>query len=129
MNKKYILMASAAFIAFSAPAFSADQTTTETQSKVTEDANGNYSEKDSTIKSDSAAKTTDETKFNAQADSKGNVDKTLETKQTKKTGMFSKDSVKTKDTQKANSDGTVESSHKKTVNGTTTEESTSMTNR
>ncbi len=128
MNKHYILLASAAFFALSAPAFSADKESYESKTKMERDSDGNFSEKSKTEKTDAAGTTTtNEKKVKVDVDSNGNVDKTVKTEKiTDPEGLMNKKTVKTKDTEKTHSDGTVDTTHKVTVDGKTVE-STSET--
>lgn len=121
--KKSILLASVAAIALTAPAFAADKETYKSETKVEKDSKGNYDAKSETSKTDTAGTTTSvEKKVDVDVDGAGNVEKTVKTEETTDPkGLMNKTKVKTKDTTTTHSDGTVDSSHKKTVNGKTVE--------
>jgi len=112
MKKNLIILASVAAFALSAPVFAADSSyDTKTES------------------TDTAGTTsTSEKHVTSEADSKGNTSKTVKTEKTvDPKGLMNKTSVKTKDTAKSNVDGTTKTTHKKVVNGTTVEDSSSTT--
>lgn len=121
MKKTSVMLVTAAALVMSTSVHAADKETYDSQTKIEKDANGSYSEKDKTVNTDPSGKTTVEKKVDAQVSSNGTTDKTVETENTHKSGWFDKDSVKTKDTEKTSADGTVEVTHKKVINGTTTE--------
>ena len=130
MTKTTLLLASVAALALSAPAFSADSNTSyEAKTKVSADSNGNYSEKASAKSTDAAGTTTAaEKKVDVDVDSKGNVDKSVTTEASKDPkGLFNESKVKTKDTLKTKK-GKIKRTHKKVVNGTTTEKTESTVN-
>lgn len=129
MNKTSMLLVTVAAFALSAPAFAADTTSYESNTKIEKDADGDYSAKSKTENTDSAGTTsTSEKKVDVDVDSKGNVDKTVKSEETTDPkGLMNKKTVKTKDTAKTKADGTVETKHKKTVNGHTTESTTEIT--
>lgn len=125
MNKT-LLLASAAAVALSAPAFAADKETYKSTTKVEHDSKGNYDAKSATTKTDAAGTTTSKEKtVEVDVDAKGNTDTTVKTEEsTDPKGLMNKTKVKTTDTEKAKVDGTVDTTHKKTVNGKTVEEET-----
>jgi hypothetical protein len=123
MNKTTLLLASVAALALTTPTFAADKDTYNSQTKVESDANGNYKESDKTEKTDASGTHIQEKKVDVDTDGKGNTDKSVTTKKVHKKGWFKKHSVKTKDTENTKSDGTVSTTHKKVVNGTTVEDS------
>jgi hypothetical protein len=122
--KTSILLASVAAIALTSPAFAADKETYKSETKVEKDSKGNYDAKSETSKTDAAGTTTSlEKKVDVDVDAAGNVDKTVKTEEvTDPKGLMNKTKVKTKDTTTTHSNGTVDSSHKKTVNGKTVED-------
>jgi uncharacterized membrane protein len=124
MNKTALLLASAASLALTAPAFAADKETFKSETKIEKDSKGNYEAKTETTKTDAAGTTTSmEKKVDIDVDSKGNVDKTVKTEEVvDPKGLMNKTKVKTTDTATTNADGTVDSTHKKVVNGKTVEE-------
>ena len=129
MKNASILLASVAAIALSAPAFAADKESFESKTKIEKDSNGNYDEKSKTEKTDTAGTTTtSQKKVDVDVDSKGNVDKTVKTKESvDPKGLMNKKTIKTQDTVKTKSDGTVETSHKKVMDGKTVESTSETT--
>lgn len=130
MNKTYILLASVAAFALSVPALAADKETYESKTKIESDAKGNYDEKSKVEKTDSAGtETAVEKKVDVDVDAKGNVDKSVKTVETTDPkGLFNKTKVKTTDTKKTQSDGSVKVTHKKVVNGDTVEKTSETVN-
>jgi hypothetical protein len=125
MKKTFALLATAAIIGLTAPAFAADdKTTTETSTKVTQDASGNY-EKKATEETKSPTETTkNEEKTKTKVDSAGNADTTTTSEQvTDPNGLFNKTKTTTKDEVK-HKDGKTTHKHKKKVNGKTVENTT-----
>jgi hypothetical protein len=127
MKKTFALLASVAAFSLGAPAFAAD-TAAKVETKVEQDSKGNYDEKTKTEKTDAAGTTVStEKKVDVDVDSKGNVEKTATTKETTDPkGLMNKHTEKTKDTVKTKHGKTVHK-HKKSVNGKTTENTTTET--
>jgi hypothetical protein len=128
--KKSTLLAAAAFIALTAPAFAADtapaadvKSSTSVQTSTDQKANGGYEEKrDVKIEGKDAAgtATTDTSKAKVEVDPNGNGSKTVETKSTvDPKGLMNEKTVKT--SYKAESkDGKTKVHRSKQVNGKTT---------
>jgi hypothetical protein len=129
MKNTTILLATVAILALNAPAFSADKETYESKTKVEKDAKGNYEEKSQTEKTDAAGTTTSaEKKVDVKVDGSGNVSKTVKTEaSTDPKGLMNKETVKTTDTAKTKTDGTVATTHKKVVDGKTVENTSETT--
>lgn len=119
-----MLLASAAAVAFITPAIAAEKESYKSETKVEKDSKGNYEAKTSATQTDAAGTTTSvEKKVDTDVDSKGNADTTVKTETvTDPKGLMNKTTVKTKDTEKTNADGSVDATHKKTVNGKTVEQ-------
>lgn len=92
--------------------------------KIEKKEDGSYKETTKTSHTDTAGTTTSaERKVDVDVNSDGTTDKTVKTEvSTDPKGLMNKETEKTKDMEKTKSDGTVESSHKKTVNGKTVED-------
>lgn len=129
MNKPFMLLASAAALAFTAPAFAADKETFKSETKVEKDGKGNYEAKTETKATDAAGTTTTaEKKVDVDVDSDGSKETTVESKATvDPKGLGNKETVKIKNTAETKADGTTETSHKKTVNGKTVEDEKTTT--
>jgi hypothetical protein len=124
MKKTAMLLASATALVLSAPVFAADKETYKSTTKVEKDSQGNYDAKSKTTATNAAGTTTStEKKVDVDVDSNGNIDKTVKTEEsTDPKGLMNKTTVKTKDTETTNKNGTVDATHKKTVNGKTVED-------
>ncbi|MBY0406565.1 MAG: hypothetical protein K2Q01_02645 [Rickettsiales bacterium] len=124
MRTLSLLLVTASALAFTAPAFAADE---KIESKVTieKDDDGEYKETAKTSHTDTAGtKTTSERKVEVDVSDDGSVEKTVKTKQvTDPKGLMNKDTEKSKTVEKTSADGTVETSTKKTMNGKTVEDS------
>ncbi len=128
MNRTLALLAAVAGVAFAAPSFAADTATYETKTKVKADDDGDYKETTTTESKDMAGtKTESESKVDVDAKADGSVEKTVTTEKTSDPkGLGNKTKVKTKDTVKTDAAGnTMDSKHKKTVNGKTVEDTES----
>jgi hypothetical protein len=123
--KTTIALATAALIGLTAaPGFATDKTTTETSTKVMQDANGNYEKKVSEETKTPNDTMTNESKTKTEMDGKGNSDAMTTTEHTNDpSGLFNKEKTTTKDEVKAKN-GKVTHKHKKRVNGKTTEDTT-----
>ena len=121
MNKTILLLTSAAALALAAPAFSADKETYKSETKVEKDEKGNYEAKTKTSATDTAGTTTKmEKEVDVEVNADGTTDTTVKTEEvTDPKGLMNKTKVVTKDSAKTNVDGTVDTSHKKTVDGKT----------
>lgn len=128
MKFSSILLTTVAAMALTAPAFAADKESYESKTKVEKSANGDYSEKTTTEKTDMSGTTTSsDKKVSVDVDSNGNTTKSVKTEEvTDPKGLMNKEVTKTKDTEKMK-DGSVETSHKKTVNGKTVEDTSTST--
>jgi hypothetical protein len=122
MNIKSILLISAAIFALGFPAYAADKETYETDVKIEKDANGNYNEKDKTIKTDATGTTTSyEKDAKVSVDTDGNTNKSTTTKSvTDPKGLFNKTTVTTSNTEKVK-DGVAQTGQDVKVNGKTVE--------
>jgi len=118
MTMKSILLASTAVFALSAAAFAADKESYESNTKIEKDSAGNYSEKDTVIKTDANGTINSSKKtLKIAVDAKGNTDKTRTTEVVvDPKGLGNKHVVVTKDTEKTKY-GMVDTTHTKTVNG------------
>jgi len=124
-NRTLLLFTAVNALALATPVFAADTETYDSHVKVQNDGNGNYKENDKTESTDASGTHIEEKKVDQDVDSRGNVDKSVTTSNVHKKGWFKKNSTKTKDTEKTESDGTVKTTHKKVINGTTVEDSNS----
>ena len=129
MKNTNLVLASIIALSLSAPAFAADKESYESKTKIEKDVDGNYKEKTKTEKTDVAGTTNSvEKDVKVKVKSSGETDKTVKTTEvTDPKGLMNKETTKTTDTVKAKADGTVESDHKKTVNGKTVEENSEST--
>lgn len=121
MNKFATLLATTAAIAFTAPAIAADvKTGVKSEATVERDDNGGYTKNTSAEKVDATGtKATAETEVDLDVDGDGDATKTTTTKETHDPkGLWNKDTVKTKTTEKLR-DGKLTVEHEKTVNGDT----------
>jgi hypothetical protein len=127
--KTAMLLTTAAALALSAPAFAAEKEKYESKTKIESDAKGNYDAKVKSEKTDMDGTTSKfQKKVDVDVDSKGNTDTTVKTEESRDPkGLMNKSTVKTTDSEKMKSDGTVETEHKKTVDGKTVEDSKSTT--
>lgn len=118
-----VLLVTASALAFSSAAYAADEKY-ESKVKVEKKDDGSYKETSKTSHTDTAGTTTSsERKVDVDVDSDGSTDKTVKTETTTDPkGLMNKETEKTKDTEKSKADGTVSTSHKKTVNGKTVED-------
>lgn len=125
MNKTSAVIATVAALAFGAHAFAAEAETT-TKTSIEADSKGNVDKKSKTVSTDSAGtKTVSEKKVEVDVKSDGAVEKTAKTEtSTDPKGMMNKSKTVTKDSEKTAADGSVETSHKKTVDGKTVEATT-----
>ena len=123
MNKTALLI-SAAAVAFAAPALAADKETYKSETKVEQDSKGNYEASSSTKQTNAAGTTTSaEKKVEVDVDSDGETETKVKTTEvTDPKGLMNKSKTVTIDTETANADGTVDSSHKVKVNGKTVEQ-------
>lgn len=119
MNKNILLLASVAAFALSAPAFADDKVKYESKTKVEADAKGNYEETTKTTKVDEAGtKTSLKKDVDVDVNRDGTVDKVVKTTVVEDPkGLFNKTKTKTVDKEESETDGTVTTSHKKTVDG------------
>ena len=124
MTKTHLLLVSVAAVVFAAPGYAADKETYKSETKIEKDSKGNYESKANVSKTDMEGTTTKaEKKVDINVDSDGETKKTVTTEEsTDPKGLMNKTTTKTKDTEKTHSDGTAETTHKKTVNGKTVEE-------
>ena len=121
MNKLATLLATTAAIAIAAPTFAADQKTGVKSEATLERSNdGSYVKKTNAEKTDlNGTKATAETKVDMDVGGNGDLTKTTTTKETSDPkGLWNKDTVKTKTTEKLR-DGKLSVEHEKTVNGDT----------
>ena len=121
MNKLATLLATTAVIAISAPSFAADMKTgVKSESTIERDDDGSYVKKTTASKTDAnGTDTSAETKVDMDVDSDGDATKTTTTKETSDPkGLWNKDTVKTKTTEKLR-DGKLTVEHEKSVNGDT----------
>lgn len=123
MQKISLLLVTASVMAFSTAAFAADEKY-ESKTKVEKGSDGDYKEKTTTSNTDAAGTTTSsEHKVKVDVKSDGTTSKTVQDENTTDPkGMMNKETTKVKDTEKTHTDGTVDTTHKKTVNGKTTED-------
>ncbi len=129
MKNTKILLATVIALSLSAPAFAADKESYESKTKVEKDTNGNYKETTKTEKTDLSGTTNAvEKDVKVKVKSDGETDKTVTTKETiDPKGLMNKETIKTTDMVKAKADGTVDSSHKKVVDGKTVENTSEST--
>ncbi len=121
MNKLATLLATTAAIALAAPSFAADvKTGVKSEATIERNDDGSYVKNTTAEKVNAAGtKATAETTVDFDKDSDGDATKTTETKETRDPkGLFNKDTVKTKTTEKLK-DGKLTVEHEKTVNGDT----------
>lgn len=121
MNKLATLLVTTAAIALAAPSFAADvKTGVKSEATIERDDDGSYTKNTNAEKTDAAGtKTTAETEVDLDVDGDGDATKTTTTKETRDPkGLFNKDTVKTKTTEKL-SDGKLTVEHEKSVNGDT----------
>ncbi len=129
--QKLLTMLAIAGVTLGAPAFAADKVTseTDTHSKVESKSDGSYEEtsKAKQVRTDASGKSSAETKVDVNVDKTGEREKTTTTTQVDDPkGLFNKSKTVTKDKVK-HKDGKVTVSHKKKVNGKTTEDHTEET--
>ncbi len=128
MRKLPLLLVTASAMAFSTVAYAADE---KYESKVSVDKkdNGDYKATTKTSHTDTAGtKTTSDSKVKIDVDKDGTIDKTTKTEETTDPkGLMNKTKTKIKDEEKTHTDGTVETSHKKTVDGKTVEDTSTNT--
>ena len=120
-----LLCITAATLAFTAPVMAADEKI-ETKVSIEKDDDGEYKETSKSTHTDTAGtKTTSKRKVEVDVEDDGSVEKVVKTeKVTDPKGLMNKETQKTETTEKTNADGTVETNHKKTVNGKTVEDTT-----
>jgi len=121
MNKLATLLATTAAIAIAAPAFAADMKTgVKTEATIERDDDGSYVKKENAEKTDAqGTKATAESKVEYDKDRDGDATRTTTTTETRDPkGLWNKDTVKTKTTEKLR-DGKMTVEHQKTVNGDT----------
>ncbi len=120
MNKLATLLVTTAAIAFAAPTFAADKTGVKSEATISRDDNGGYTKETSAEKTNtSGTKSTAESEVDLDVDDDGDATKTTTTKETRDPkGLWNKDTVKTKTTEKLR-DGKLSVEHEKTVNGDT----------
>ncbi len=125
MTKTFALLASVAALAFTAPAFAADDSA-EAKVKVEHDKDGGYTKSSEAEKTDMNGTTTSaESKTKLAVDSDGDTKKTVRTERvTDPKGLFNKQKTVTKDTMKTKG-GKTSVEHTKEVNGDTVENTTS----
>ena len=113
-----LMLVTASAMAFSVSAYAADEKF-ESKVKIEKKDDGSYKETSKTSNTDAAGTTMSaERKVDVDVDSDGTMDKTVKTQVvTDPKGLMNKETEKTKDTEKLKADGTVETTHKKTVNG------------
>jgi hypothetical protein len=114
-------------LTLSAPAFSAESTS-DTETKVEKNDNGDYKAETTSKSEDSAGTATEsEKKVEVDTGSNGDMEKTVTTEHsTDPKGLFNKKKTSTKDVIKRKGDKTVVK-HKKKINGDTVEDSESTT--
>ncbi len=121
MNKLATLLVTTAAIALAAPSFAADvKTGVKSEATIERSDDGSYTKNTSAEKTNSAGtKATAETEVDMDVGSNGNATNTTTTNETSDPkGLFNKDTVKTKTTEKLK-DGKLTVEHEKVVNGDT----------
>lgn len=123
MKKTYALLTMASALAIAHPSFANDKETVKSETKVEQDASGNYERKSSTERTDANSTTTQQdSKVKVDVDNDGSVKKTVESETSvDPKGLMNKSSVKTTDTVEQK-DGETTVKHKKKVDGKTVEE-------
>lgn len=118
MEMKSIVLATSAFVTFSATAYAAGTESYESTTKIEKDANGNYSEKTTTTKKEADGTiNSSEVKLDIKADGKGNTDKSKTVERiTDPKGIGNKHIIKITDSEKTVG-GQVTTTHTKTVDG------------
>jgi hypothetical protein len=123
MPSIFPLTVTVAAIALSAPAIAADEKI-ESKVKIEKEADGDYKETSKTTHKDSDGTTTmTRTRIDVDVEDDGSRETTVETRKvTDPKGLLNRETAKTVDRETVKADGTVESSHTKTVNGKTVED-------
>jgi hypothetical protein len=121
MNKLATLLATTAVLAITAPSYAADvKTGVKSEATIERDDDGSYVKKTNAEKtSANGVKSTAETEVDFDHSDDGDATKTTTTKETRDPkGLFNRDTVKTKTTEKLR-DGKLTVEHEKSVNGDT----------
>lgn len=123
MNKLATLLATTAAIALAAPTFAADVTGVKSETTVERKDNGGYEKTSAAEKTTAHGKATAETDVELDVNDDGSREKTTTTKEVNDPkGLWNKDTVKTKTTEKLDADGKLRVESEKVVNGKTVSE-------